>query len=111
MKTLLLLHGAIGSSTQLEALKEQLTPSYNVYTFNFPGHGGSALPEQFSIPLFAIAVKSYIQEQKLGPVSILGYSMGGYVALYLARHYPELVERIVTLALSLSGMKPLRRRK
>lgn len=97
MKTLLLLHGAIGSSAQLETLKEQLS-SYAVHSFNFPGHGGTALPSSFSIPLFANAVKNYIQEQALGPVSIVGYSMGGYVALYLAKQHPELVEKVITLA-------------
>jgi pimeloyl-ACP methyl ester carboxylesterase len=52
----------------------------------------------FSIPLFANAVKHYIQEQALSSVSILGYSMGGYVELYLAKHHPELVEKAITLA-------------
>jgi pimeloyl-ACP methyl ester carboxylesterase len=98
MKTLLLLHGAIGSSAQLETLKKQFESSYTVHTFNFPGHGGAAVPPVFSIPLFANAVKHYIQEQALRRVSILGYSMGGYVALYLAKHHPELVEKVITLA-------------
>ena len=31
-------------------------------------------------------------------MNFLGYSMGGYVALYIARHHPERVERIFTLA-------------
>jgi len=98
MKTLLLLHGAIGSSAQLETLKEQLSSSYAVHTINFPGHGGTALPLSFNMSLFANAVQNFIQEHALGTVSIVGYSMGGYVALYLAKHHPELVEKVVTLA-------------
>jgi len=98
MQTILLLHGAIGSSAQLEKLQESLQGHYNVHTFNFPGHGGMALPDAFSIPLFAQAVKHYLQEQRVGRVTIIGYSMGGYVALYLAKHHPELVENIITLA-------------
>lgn len=107
MQTLLLLHGAIGSSAQLEPLKERLHDCFAVHTFNFPGHGGTALPEQFGIPLFAQAVRNYLQEQKLQRVSIVGYSMGGYVALYLARHYPELVDKIVTLATKLAWNEAL----
>jgi pimeloyl-ACP methyl ester carboxylesterase len=98
MNHLLLLHGAIGSSAQLEQLKERLAGHYTVHLFNFPGHGGTALPEQFSISLFASAVKNYLQEQQLRSVPIVGYSMGGYVALYLAKQHPELVDKIVTLA-------------
>ena len=98
MQTLLLLHGAIGSSAQLEKLKESLQAHYTVHTLNFPGHGGTALSDQFSIPLFAQAVKNYLHAQGLQRVSIMGYSMGGYVALYLAKQHPELVEKIMTLA-------------
>ena len=98
MKTLLLLHGAIGSMAQLESLKNTLQHVYNVHTINFPGHGGSELPIQFSIPSFADHVKDYIHNNKLGKVSLFGYSMGGYVSLYLAKHYPALIEKVVTLA-------------
>jgi pimeloyl-ACP methyl ester carboxylesterase len=98
MKTLLLLHGAIGSSAQLVPLQENLQSQYTIHTLNFPGHGGAHLPDTFSIPLFANTVKSYIQEHNLTHVSIIGYSMGGYVALYLARQNPELIEKVITLA-------------
>ncbi|ANE52096.1 alpha/beta fold hydrolase [Flavisolibacter tropicus] len=98
MKTLLLLHGAIGSSAQLEMLKKKLESSYKVYTFNLPGHGGTALPQEFSIPTFANIARTYIRLEGLSSISIVGYSMGGYVAMYLARHYPGFVEKVVTLA-------------
>jgi pimeloyl-ACP methyl ester carboxylesterase len=52
----------------------------------------------FSIPYFADNVFDYIKENNIEQVSIFGYSMGGYVAMYLARHYPQLINRIITLA-------------
>jgi pimeloyl-ACP methyl ester carboxylesterase len=98
MKTLLLLHGAIGSSAQLKLLKESLQDQYYVHLLDLPGHGGTALPDQFSMSLFAAAVKDYLQDKEINQVSIVGYSMGGYVALYLAKRHPELVDKIITLA-------------
>jgi len=98
MKTLLLLHGALGSQTQLQSLKENLSQMFDLHILDFPGHGGTSLPESFSIPAFSTFVKDYIQQHQLTNVNIFGYSMGGYVACYLAIHHPGLVQRIATLA-------------
>src|ERR1051326_9543575 len=87
---LLLLHGAIGSKVQLEPLASLLGDKYSVHSMNFSGHGGEPLPEQFSIAGFANDVLSYLEGNNLPRVNIFGYSMGGYVALYLARHYPQI---------------------
>ena len=98
MQHLILLHGAIGSSGQLKALEQILSSKFEVHNLDLPGHGGSALPEEYSIQFFAGHVKKYCQEKQLENISIFGYSMGGYVAMYLAKTNPELVQRIVTLA-------------
>lgn len=96
---LLLLHGAIGSSKQLNELKILLSADFEVYTLNFSGHGGNAITEvPFSIALFANDVLNFLDENKIERTNIFGYSMGGYVALYLAKHYPDKVIKIITLA-------------
>jgi len=98
MQQLLLLHGAIGSSTQLDDLKHALKEKYHVHVFDFPGHGGKDVPSEFSIALFADAVVEHLNNNNLLKVCIFGYSMGGYVALYLAKHHPSLIDKVVTLA-------------
>jgi pimeloyl-ACP methyl ester carboxylesterase len=54
--------------------------------------------EPFSMPLFAQNVLDFMDKRDLRKVSIFGYSMGGYVAMYLAKNYPEKVNKVVTLA-------------
>ncbi len=99
MQPILLLHGAIGASDQLEPLKGKLSKDFEVHTMNFSGHGGRPYGnEPFSISLFASEVKQYLNDNHIEQIDIFGYSMGGYVALYLAKHHPELVGRVVTLA-------------
>ncbi|WP_162428163.1 alpha/beta fold hydrolase [Pontibacter pudoricolor] len=99
MENLLLLHGALGAATMLEPLKQALAESYNVYTLNFAGHGGNALLEQgYSIELFAQNVVDFMRDRQLEQVHIFGYSMGGYVGLYLAQQYPGLIKSVFTLA-------------
>jgi pimeloyl-ACP methyl ester carboxylesterase len=99
MKDILLLHGAIGSKVQLEPLAKMLEGKFRIHLLNLPGHGGEAFPPSgFSIEVFADAVLQYLDEQAITTISFFGYSMGGYVAMYFARKYPQRVEKIITLA-------------
>lgn len=95
-KNLLLLHAALGSKEQLKALISQLEDHYHVYSMDFEGHGVNESDKEFSIELFTLNVVDFMQENDLECACIFGYSMGGYVALDLARKHPQLVEKIVT---------------
>jgi pimeloyl-ACP methyl ester carboxylesterase len=95
---LLILHGAIGSSQQLEPIAERLGEDFRVILYNFTGHGGKPIPDEpFSIRMFGEELKSLIEKSRLAPCNIFGYSMGGYVALYVARHYPGIIGKVFTL--------------
>jgi pimeloyl-ACP methyl ester carboxylesterase len=97
---LLLLHGAIGSSAQLVPLFSELKKQgFDPLLFDFAGHGGQPFPESgFSIESFAAGVIQYMDAHSIDSADIFGYSMGGYVALYMARHYRKRVGRILTVA-------------
>lgn len=94
-----MLHGAIGSSVQLEPLADLLTDAYKVNLLNFSGHGGKPVTNhKFSIEMFAEDVLYFIDKNRLEGINLYGYSMGGYVALYIARHYPGKINKIFTTA-------------
>lgn len=98
MKTpLLLLHGALGAKNQMETLSPYLSPAHTIYALDFPGHGGSLAKGPFSIPYFGKTVLDFLDRENIQKTDIFGYSMGGYVALYLAWKYPDRVRRMVTL--------------
>lgn len=94
---LLLLHGALGSEVQLQPLKELLANDFNVHTLNFEGHGGRTSNRVFAMEYFTENVVNKLHELKVSQTHIFGYSMGGYVALTLAKKHPEKVDKIVTL--------------
>src|SRR5437773_2093378 len=99
MQHLLLLHGAIGSKEQLQDLANLMERDYNVHLLNFAGHGGKNIPdESYSIQLFAQDVLQYMRQQNIEQTNIFGYSMGGYVSMYIAKHYPEKIKKLITLA-------------
>ncbi len=99
MNNLLLLHGALGSNAQFKELEEILAGFYNVFSLSFAGHGRQQFPEEeFSIPLFANQVINYLDINNIATIDIFGYSMGGYVAIYLALYFPERINKIFTFA-------------
>jgi pimeloyl-ACP methyl ester carboxylesterase len=99
MQHLILLHGALGSKEQFQSLVHVLEGTFHVHTFNLIGHGGQPLPDPaFSIEVFSEQVAIYIQDMNIEKANVFGYSMGGYIALYLAKQLPDKINKIVTLA-------------
>jgi len=97
MSHLVLLHGALGGGEQLAPLESFLSEHYTIHRPDFPGHGGRSMPETFSIELFAEHIRDYCAAKQISSCSLFGYSMGGYVAFYLANKYPDLVNKLITL--------------
>lgn len=97
MKTILLLHGALGAAQQLQPLSELLKNDFEVHCLEFEGHGQTPSDKPFSIDGFVDNLKEYLDEKILRNIIVFGYSMGGYVALKLAARNPEYFEKIITL--------------
>jgi len=99
MQHLLLIHGALGSKDQLTSLAEQLKNDFIIHAFNLTAHGGNAIPgKDLSIALFANDILQYMQQQNIEQANIFGYSMGGYAGMYIAKHNPEKINKLITLA-------------
>ncbi len=98
MKSIILLHGAIGAKDQLELLSKELsTNGYQTYSLNFSGHGQTPFQTNFSIQQFADELLEFVVKTHLIRPLVFGYSMGGYVALYLASQKPGMLGDIITL--------------
>ncbi len=99
MNKLLFLHGALGDKTQFNDVISILDRSFECHSLSFYGHGLSDLSVNgFSIESFAKQVIEYLDNENIVVIDIFGYSMGGYVALYLAYHFPNRINKIFTFA-------------
>ena len=99
MQHLLLLHGALGSKDQFNSIAEKLKNDFIVHRFNLTAHGGNAISDKtLSIELFAEDVLNYMQAQNIEQANIFGYSMGGYAVMYIAKHHPQKLNKLITLA-------------
>lgn len=98
MRSIILLHGAIGAKDQLEPLAKELSSlGYKTYSFNFSGHGDSPYKNEFGIKQFTWELDQFLSENNLMKPDVFGYSMGGYVALYLASQQLQRLGKIITL--------------
>ncbi|MDX5326626.1 MAG: alpha/beta hydrolase [Bacteroidota bacterium] len=94
---LIMLHGALGNTRQLQHLAEILAHEHYVYLIEFEGHGGNPSQEEMSIHRFMENVIVAMNRDGLEKANFFGHSMGGYVALQLALEHPERVGKIFTL--------------
>ena len=102
MNHLLLLHGALGSREQFKNIEPLLENNFLVDTISFSGHGRvPSLQHAFTIQNCAHEVLEWLNTHQRRTIDIFGYSMGGYVALWLARFYPDRVGKIFTLGTKL----------
>ena len=95
---LVLVHGFMGQADDWRPLAEALGRYHHVFAVNLPGHGPDWTPEAVAaldFPACAAAIAAHLDALASGQVALLGYSMGGRIALYLAMHYPERVSRLI----------------
>lgn len=95
---LVILHGALGASSQLEPLAVALRPHFRVHLVDFEGHGSApARTPSFTVASLTQNVIDALEGNRIERAHFFGYSMGGYIAVSLALQHPERVNRIVTL--------------
>lgn len=92
---LLLVHGLGSSTLDWEFQTAVLAAHYRVIALDLRGHGRSDKPiEHYSIAGFAEDVAALIEHLKLGPVHLVGISMGGMVGFQLGVERPELLQSL-----------------
>lgn len=95
---LVFLHGFLESSRIWEPFTEALAQKRQVICIDLPGHGQSGVIEEVhSMELMAAAVHAVLQQLKVKSATLLGHSMGGYVALAFCENYPGKTSGLVLL--------------
>ena len=100
--TVCFLHGFMGAATDWAAVMDDLSDRYFCVAVDLPGHGGSTEQESFrySVTGAAAGVARVLHATGTSSCSLVGYSMGGRVALALALAAPERIRRLVLVSAS-----------
>jgi 2-succinyl-6-hydroxy-2,4-cyclohexadiene-1-carboxylate synthase len=106
-EAVMLLHGFTGNSGTWEETVEILSDSFRTIAVDLLGHGATDAPEDPAVYQMETAAKHLIQildRLEIGQVHLLGYSMGGRLALGTAILYPDRIKSL-TLESSSPGLK------
>jgi len=96
--TFVLLHGIGLSHREFTGLARHLSHVGRVVSFDLPGFGSTARPRhRLSVQEHAAIVLRNVARLGLGPVIVVGHSMGAQFAIEVARQRPEAVSRVVLI--------------
>lgn len=96
--TLIVLHGANGSWEEMAPLIKPLVAHFDLRAINLLGHGGRLVPDSLTIEALADDLLGWLKAEGIERAFFLGYSLGGYLALHLARHHPERALGVAAIA-------------
>lgn len=97
-RPVVLLHGLGSSGEDWENQIPELEKTYEVIAPDFRGHGQSSKPPgPYSIRQFASDITTFLDELDVGPVRLVGISLGGMVGFQIVADRPDLVSRLVAV--------------
>lgn len=94
----LFLHGFMGSSRDWEEVIDGLRGHYFCVAVDLPGHGqsvGLTDEDAYSMGGTAVLLTGVLDEIGVDRTHVVGYSMGGRVAMYFAVHFPKRCRQVV----------------
>ena len=100
-RPMVLLHGGLYSGEMFGPVTPALAGHRKVIVPDLQGHGRTAdIDRPIDIQLMADDIAALIRHLGLEQVDLVGYSLGGGVALFTASKYPELVRKLVVAGVS-----------
>ena len=98
-KPLILLHGGLGAIEMFGPNLPALARGRQVVAVDLQGHGRTAdIDRPLSVQLMADDIAALIKHLNLTSADIMGYSLGGGVALQTAIRHPEVVRKLVVVS-------------
>lgn len=97
-KQLLLLHGFTGNLHTWDFLIPMLSEQVQLIMIDIVGHGKTSAPEEISpyrMESAAADIKAIVDHLAISKIHVLGYSMGGRLALNFAVLYPECIQSLI----------------
>jgi 2-succinyl-6-hydroxy-2,4-cyclohexadiene-1-carboxylate synthase len=94
---ILFLHGFMGSISDWKGVSDLMSPDYRCLILDLPGHGATQVRKNtgYDFTTCAKGIKELLKEINFYPVNLVGYSLGGRIALYMTVVWPDLINRVV----------------
>ncbi len=96
---LILLHGGVGAIEMFGEVLPSLAQNRQVVAVDLQAHGRTAdIDRPLSFELMAGDIAALIKHLGIEDADVMGYSLGGGVALRIAIQYPEVVRKLVLVS-------------
>ncbi|MCF7825078.1 MAG: alpha/beta fold hydrolase [Candidatus Marinimicrobia bacterium] len=102
---LVILHGLFGSSDNWHTLARRWGREFQVFALDQRNHGSSPHESAMNYEELAHDLYQFIGQEHLGPVHIVGHSMGGKVGMLFASTYPEMVMSLCILDIGIDRVE------
>src|SRR6476660_7907102 len=94
-RPLILLHGGLGSGEMFGPILPALAAGHQAIVVDLQGHGRTAdSARQIDVGLMADDIAVLIEHLGFDQADVMGYSLGGGVAMMTAIRHPEVVRRL-----------------
>lgn len=95
-RPLLILHGYLGMSDNWKSLSQRFAADgFQVHALDLRNHGRSFHSDEFTFDAMVQDVIAYADAHTLANFDIIGHSMGGKLAMFLAIAHPERIGKLV----------------
>jgi 2-succinyl-6-hydroxy-2,4-cyclohexadiene-1-carboxylate synthase len=95
---ILFLHGFMGNCHEFDEVIKLLADDFYCLTIDLPGHGKTQVfgnDECYAMANTAQALINLLDHLKIAQCFLVGYSMGGRLALYLNLHFPQRFYKVI----------------
>lgn len=107
---ILFIHGNMSRWQLYESIIEEIAQTKHVFALDLRGHGKSDhVHDTYFLKNHYEDVVSFIQDIINEPLTIIGHSLGGMIALMVAAYHPELAKQLIVLdpPLALNTITPM----
>ena len=96
---LLLIHGGRDHCRNWDWVAEALRNDYRIVAPDLRGHGDSSwfVGGAYAMADYVYDIAQLVHQKRLAPVTVIGHSLGGSIALHYAGVYPETVKALVAI--------------
>jgi len=99
-ETLVLIHGLSDTLIYWEMLASALKKNFRVIRFDLRGHGQSSLgSDEISIGTYSDDLKNILDDLAIQKANLIGFSLGGAIALDFTIRFPDYVSSIVLMSI------------
>jgi esterase len=105
-RTLVILHGLMGSSENWRTIQRALASEIRVICLDLANHGQSPSAPLFTLETLSQDVWETLDSLGVKSFFLLGHSMGGKIAMLMASERPERVQGLIIVDITPHALKP-----